>query len=104
MANAQLSSTHFFAVTLSIKGTVQGVFYRATASTVAKQVGVVGYVRNMRDGSVQLCAEGTMAQLHQLIDWCKQGPPMATVHSVTQTEPIHQISHPTFLDFSVRRT
>lgn len=69
---------------LSIKvyGKVQGVFYRATAKEVADSLGVKGFVRNQSDGSVYIEAEGTQAQLKQLVDWCSSGPPRAVVSNV----------------------
>lgn len=64
---------------LKMTGTVQGVFYRATAHKIANEIGVFGFVTNMPDGSVLLEAEGTDEQLIKMIDWCKKGPPNAEV-------------------------
>jgi acylphosphatase len=44
-------------------GWVQGVGFRYTAARIARQHNVAGYVRNLRDGRVQLVAEGTAKQL-----------------------------------------
>jgi acylphosphatase len=46
---------------------------------------VSGWVRNRRDGTVELVAEGTAEQLDDLVGWCHQGPPMAQVESVEAT-------------------
>jgi acylphosphatase len=46
------------------EGRVQGVGFRYTATSIARQCAVKGYVRNLRDGSVELVAEGP----EQLID------------------------------------
>lgn len=67
---------------LKVTGKVQGVFYRATAQEVAMKIGVTGFVMNLPDGSVLIEAEGTDAQLNQLIEWCNSGPQFAVVEEV----------------------
>ncbi len=62
-----------------IRGRVQGVFYRAFAQRCAHQLGVVGWVRNRRDGSVELLAQGERDQLEELLRLCRKGPPSAQV-------------------------
>ncbi len=74
MANAR--------VHLEIRGRVQGVFFRAETVDQAVGLGLVGWVRNRRDGSVEVVAEGEKARLEQLIAWCRQGPPLARVSEV----------------------
>ncbi len=54
-------------VTVRYEGHVQGVGFRWTAARAARQVGVTGWVRNERDGSVQLVAEATGEQLDRLL-------------------------------------
>ena len=51
---------------LRIFGAVQGVFYRAWTMQQAQMLGVTGWVRNRRDGSVEILASGTAATLEQL--------------------------------------
>lgn len=67
---------------LTISGRVQGVFYRASALEAAQRFGVTGYVRNRRDGQVEVVAEGDEASLQALMDWCRKGPPSAQVVAV----------------------
>lgn len=67
---------------LIIKGKVQGVFYRATANKVAKQWGVSGWVRNTKEGNVEIVASGNDEQLNSFVNWCKQGPSFARVDQV----------------------
>jgi acylphosphatase len=69
-------------LSIRITGRVQGVFYRASAHEKANEIGVCGFVRNERDGSVCLEAEGTTEQLQELVLWCKQGPARARVDQV----------------------
>ena len=67
-------------------GRVQGVSYRASTASAARRFGVVGWVRNRVDGSVELEAEGTDPQVTALIEWCHQGPPSARVSNVAVEE------------------
>jgi acylphosphatase len=66
-------------ISITVKGKVQGVFFRASAKEKADEIGVLGFVRNERDGSVYIEAEGNETQLVEFISWCKQGPRMAQV-------------------------
>lgn len=71
-----------------ISGRVQGVFYRANTVELAEQLKLTGWVRNLRDGRVEIVAEGEEEGLQKLLAWCRQGPPAARVISVeTQEEP-----------------
>ena len=69
-------------IRLTIKGKVQGVFYRATAKDVADLTGVKGWVRNLPDNNVEIRATASEELLQRFIDWCKQGPPKAKVDEV----------------------
>ncbi|HEY2191224.1 MAG TPA: acylphosphatase [Actinomycetospora sp.] len=65
-----------------VHGTVQGVFYRASAEQEAQRLGVAGWVRNLPDGSVELLVEGEDAAVEQMIDWAGRGPSRAEVTGV----------------------
>jgi acylphosphatase len=69
-------------VRLTIKGRVQGVFYRATAKDVADQLGIKGWVKNLPDNNVEIKATASEEILQKFMDWCKQGPPKARVEDV----------------------
>ncbi len=69
-------------VYILISGRVQGVFYRATAESVAKQLRLTGYVKNLPDGRVEIVAEGDKHSLEQLIDWAGKGSRLAKVENV----------------------
>ena len=51
-----------------VKGNVQGVGFRATANLFAQQLKLTGFVRNLSDGSVEICAQGEKAQLDKLFE------------------------------------
>jgi len=67
---------------ISIRGKVQGVFFRLTTKAVADQVGVRGFVVNLKDGSVYIEAEGDDFALDSLLEFCEEGPEGAIVESV----------------------
>jgi acylphosphatase len=71
---------------ITIKGKVQGVFYRASTKAVADQLGIKGAVRNEPDGDVFIEAEGDKLSLEMFLDWCKEGPEKAEVTSVESHE------------------
>jgi acylphosphatase len=73
-------------IRLTIKGKVQGVFYRATAKDIADELGIKGWVRNLPDRNVEITATATEDILQKYIDWCKQGPPKARVDDVIVEE------------------
>ncbi len=68
-------------IKITIKGNVQGVFFRAAARDKAQDLGLKGYVENRRDGSVFIEAEGQESKLDRLIS-----SPRAEVESVEVEE------------------
>ena len=71
---------------ITVKGKVQGVYYRASTKAVADQLGIRGSVKNEPDGSVFIEAEGEPTLLDMFLDWCKEGPQDAEVSSVETNE------------------
>lgn len=67
---------------MRIYGDVQGVFFRANTKERADALGLTGWVRNREDGSVECVAEGEKEKLEKLLEWCKTGPPGASVSEV----------------------
>ncbi|HLQ24394.1 MAG TPA: acylphosphatase [Acidiferrobacterales bacterium] len=65
-----------------VSGRVQGVAYRVSACSVARQLGLRGWVRNLADGRVELIAAGPAPALEKLEQWLHQGPPQARVEQV----------------------
>ena len=66
-----------------VTGRVQGVGYRCFAQRLAVAFGLVGYVRNISDGSVELVASGSREYLEQLVGQLWVGPPSSRVEGVT---------------------
>lgn len=65
-----------------VHGRVQGVFFRDTTRKTAKQLQINGWVRNLRDGTVEVTAVGTPEQLESLLDFLHKGPNGAHVTQV----------------------
>ena len=68
-----------------IEGRVQGVFFRHHTQEVAFKLGVMGWVKNRRDGSVEAVFEGDRERVDQMIQWCHRGPSEARVSRVYST-------------------
>ena len=67
---------------LRIHGRVQGVWYRAWTVKTAVSLGLVGWVRNRSDGSVEAVVQGDAASVGAMIEACHAGPATAEVSSV----------------------
>lgn len=50
-----------------VSGRVQGVGFRATTKYLAEDLKLTGFVRNLSDGSVEICAQGSMSHLEKLL-------------------------------------
>ena len=71
---------------LVIRGRVQGVGYRGAAVQAAFALGVIGWVRNRRDGYVEALAQGEPETIERFVAWCRRGPPLALVVEITAFE------------------
>ena len=80
-----------------IEGEVQGVWFRDYTRHNAGRLNIVGLVRNLRDGTVQVIAQGKSEDLEIFLDLLREGPPLARVSDVTLTwhGPSHE--HTTFV-------
>ena len=86
-------------VRVIVAGRVQGVGFRAACAREALRLELQGWVRNRRDGSVELVAAGPQDRLDALVVWCHVGPAAATVHSVDVES---SLSPPDLVSFRVR--
>jgi acylphosphatase len=88
------------AASFRIEGRVQGVGYRWWATGQARGLGLRGWVRNRRDGSVELLAIGGDDAVAALEQACRQGPTGAQVTAVIRSPADDDGS----TDFSERAT
>lgn len=75
---------------LIVRGRVQGVWYRDWTVEQARELGLAGWVRNRRDGSVEILAAGPPDRIETLLARCWQGPPRAEVSDVVMDEAEEQ--------------
>jgi acylphosphatase len=74
------------AARLRITGRVQGVGYRAWALQMASRLGLRGWVRNRRDGSVEALIIGEEDAVDRMIEACREGPYAARVADVAVSD------------------
>ena len=81
------------------RGHVQGVYFRANCQQKARELGLVGYVRNRSDGTVEAVFEGERSLIEECIEWNATRQPHATVDraDVTWATPTGE-----FPEFEVR--
>ena len=84
---------------LHIYGQVQGVGFRYHFMEQAQGVGLAGWVRNRRGGSVEAMVAGTPEAVEALIAWARRGPAAASVERVEVTD-----AEGTFAGFELRPT
>jgi len=70
-----------------VHGMVQGVGFRYSLTRLAVSRGVVGWVRNRTDGTVEAVLEGVPDAVDAIVEWCRRGPRGAEIDDVVvQTE------------------
>ena len=74
----------------TVRGRVQGVFFRDSTRRVAESLDLTGYAINLDNGDVEVLACGDEAALDKLQSWLREGPPMADVTEVLAEEAIAQ--------------
>ncbi|MBA4790187.1 MAG: acylphosphatase [Rhizobiales bacterium] len=73
-------------VHLTVRGRVQGVGYRAWCAREAEGLGLRGWVRNRRSGSVEAVIAGPVADVEAMTEACRSGPPGARVDDLLAHE------------------
>src|SRR5260370_4942880 len=71
---------------LTIRGVVQKIGFRVWTERKALRLGLDGWVRNRLDGSVEVLVAGPPPAVAELIEQCRNGPPLARVASVAIQE------------------
>lgn len=69
-----------------VSGQVQGVGFRYTMRAVAARAGATGWVRNLRDGTVEAEVEGVDGAVDEVLAWAAEGPPGARVIDTRVTD------------------
>ena len=70
---------HTIVKQLRVEGRVQGVGFRQFMLRTARELGITGWVRNRRDGSVEAVIAGTSEAVHTMLERARHGPPQAMV-------------------------
>ena len=86
------------AIHIIVYGRVQGVWFRAGTKEKADELGLLGWVKNKSEGTVEIHAEGEKLQLENFILWCREGTPTANVTSLN----LNQTSLQNFTSFEIR--
>lgn len=86
-------------IRIIVYGQVQCVGFRYHTLTIAQQIGVKGWVRNMVDGSVEIIAEGRTEQLEAFIPYIKEGPRFSRVDHI-EIETV--LEEKKYYDFTIK--
>jgi acylphosphatase len=78
----EVGETAIIQAKVLISGRVQGVGYRVNTQRQARQLGLTGWVQNLRDGRVEALFEGSSQQVEAMLKWCHLGPLSAKVTDV----------------------
>lgn len=65
-----------------VAGSVQGVGFRDAVATKATELGVTGWVRNLKDGRIEAVLEGPRDEVYRVVGLCRAGPKGARVAGV----------------------
>jgi acylphosphatase len=87
-------------VRIRLTGRVQGVSFRGWMQSEARTLGLTGWVRNRRDGSLEAAISGDPVLVEDMLARCRQGPPAARVSDLA----ILAEEAATFPDFDIRPT
>jgi len=71
---------------LLITGDVVGIGYRSWMKREAQNLGVVGWVKNREDKTVEAVVQGEEKETQEMLEKAKKGPEVAWVESVSVTE------------------
>lgn len=92
--------TAMSSLSVTVRGHVQGVYFRAFVQKQAQSLGLTGYTRNLPDSNmVEVQAEGTKEKLNELIQYLEVGPPGSRVDTMDINWTEYKSE---FDDFSIR--
>lgn len=78
-----MSESAHVAKLIRLHGRVQGVFYRESMCRKAAELGIAGWVRNRRDGTVEAMVQGDAEAVQRMLEWARRGPELAQVTDMT---------------------
>lgn len=87
------SETEVQVVRVVIAGNVQNVWFRGWTEQQAIRLGLDGWVRNLRDGTVEALFSGSAEAVASMLDACNEGPPVANVSSVERFTAQPQVAN-----------
>jgi acylphosphatase len=73
-----------------VTGKVQGVYFRHSTRLEAERLALLGYARNLPDGSVEVAVRGAACAVAELHQWLHRGPKSARVAAVEEMESAHE--------------
>ena len=78
-------------VKIIVTGNVQGVFFRSNTKRKADELEITGYAKNLKDGTVEVMAQGDDSKVKQLIDFLTSSPRPSKVKNlkINYYEPGH---------------
>lgn len=82
-----------------VHGVVQGVGFRYHTVDRARVLGLVGWVRNLLDGSVEAFVQGDDARVEEMLQWLREGPRAARVDRID----VDEVEPEPFTTFEIRR-
>ncbi len=65
-----------------VSGKVQGVGFRFRARIKAKNLGLVGWVKNLNDGRVEIIVQGEKEKIDIFLNWLKSKPPFTEIKNL----------------------
>ena len=82
-----------------LNGKVQGVFFRDFAKQNANKLGIVGYARNLKNGNLEIVAQGEEDKLQEFVKLCRRGPIFAKVSGFdVDEEPVDDVNEYDYFD------
>jgi acylphosphatase len=87
-------------IRILIEGRLQAMNFRLNTQQQAKKLGLVGFVRNLSDGRIEIEAQGEESDIENLLAWCQENPHNSQIKSILYRYE-DQINE-SYLDFSVR--
>jgi acylphosphatase len=86
IAQSSMPDTKQVSKQLRFHGRVQGVYFRESMHRKAAELGITGWVRNRRDGTVEAEVQGEPLAIEKMLEWARHGPPAARVEHLEVSE------------------